>query len=314
VSRQPPPLANKASDYKRFATHLIPYPNILGFSYAGTVESIGPDVPNFKPGDRVASIRTGPRSADPRFGAYQQYALASASSTARLPQNVPLESAASTIMNLAAVTSALTLFLGLERPIIDGKTAEQRTEKVLIYGGSSSNGGLAVRYARAAGYQVVTTSSPKHREYVESLDPQVVLDHGKVAVELATDIKANGPYHQVFDTIGLPPVTDMLVEYFASLGGGVYHTLIPPLGGEKPIPDSVQRKFAPYSFSLEEPANKELKEWFYDTLVPKGLESGAIVPTRPQWVEGGLKNVQTALDLMADGAVSGHKLVMDPWA
>jgi hypothetical protein len=89
------------------------------------------------------------------------------------------------------------------------------------------------------------------------------------------------------------------------MGGGAYNTIIPPVGGEKPTPANVERKFAPYSFAFDEPRNRELARWFYEDYVPKGLESRLIVATRPQLVEGGLESVQNALNAMDQNQVSG---------
>jgi NADPH:quinone reductase-like Zn-dependent oxidoreductase len=304
-------IINKA----RYGTHPIPYPNILGGSYAGTVEAVGANVTNFQAGDRVVVLRPGAAIADPRFGAYQRFPLAVATHTAKLPSSVSFEAAAAVITNLSAVSAALTIFGGLDKPTLSANVhPPKQDKKVLIYGGSSSTGGLAIRYARGAGYEVVTTSSPRHREYVESLEPSVVIDHSAPAEAIETAIRANGPYDFILDTIGLPPVTDLLVSYVDTLGGGSYNTMIPPIGGEKPIPERVQRKFEPYNFAFEKPGNEDLKRWLFEELVPQGLESGVIVPTRGQWVEGGLKSVQKALDLMGDNKVSGSKLLVDPWA
>ena len=84
--------------------------------------------------------------------------------------------------------------------------------------------------------------------------------------------------------------------------------------GNKPIPQNVTRIFAPYSFAFEEAANREIARWFFDEYLPKGLENGLVIPTRQHVVEGGLAEVQSVLDMMMKGGVSGHKLVMDPWA
>ncbi|PYH91811.1 putative alcohol dehydrogenase [Aspergillus ellipticus CBS 707.79] len=300
------------SKVQKFGTHPIPYPNILGTSFAGTVVSVGPNVTALQPGDHIASIRDGKSIGDSRFGAYQKYALASVSTSSKLLPNTSLEGAATTILNLAAVTSALSIHLGLDRPPLSG-TAEPKNKKVLIYGGSSSCGGLAIKYAATAGYTVVTTSSPRHRDFVVSLGPAHIIDHTLPAEQLEEEICAQGPYDHIFDTIGLAPVTNLLVQYLSSLGGGAYNTLI-PLMGANPVPDNVQPKFGPYSWSFEEEPYKYIARWFYEEYVPKGLQSGLIVPTRPQVVEGGLENVQHALDLMDQQAVSGHKLIMNPWS
>ena len=263
-------------------------------------------------GEAVAVIRTGPYLGDSRFGAFQRYALASVASLSTL-SSANLSAAAATILNLAAVVSALSIHLGLSRPPWSGPApAENAVKKILIYGGSSSCGGLAIKYAVSAGYSVITTSSPRNCEFVESLQPGYVIDHTQSGSEILASIRQHGPYEAIFDSIGLPPVTDILVEYIASTGGGSYNTLIPPIGGEKPIPSNVERKFAPYNWAFDEEKHREIRDWFYQKYLPEGLYSGLVVPTRQHVVKGGLEKVQEVLDLMMKGGVSGHKLVMDP--
>jgi NADPH:quinone reductase-like Zn-dependent oxidoreductase len=273
--------------------------------------AVGDDVERFQPGDRITTIRAGKAVGDPRFGAFQKFALASASSTAKLPVSVKLEDGAAAILNLAAITSALHIHLGLDLPDLSGKPSP-KGKKVLIYGGTSSCGGLAIKYATTAGYEVVTTSSPKHKDYVELLNPNRIIDHTQAPDALLDEVKEQGPYDAIFDAIGIPPVTNLMFDYLGSLGGGSYNTTTHPVGGEKPIPAHVERKLAPYSFAFNEPKNQKLARWFYEEYVPKGLESGLIVATRPQLVEGGLESVQHALDMMDQNQVSGHKLILYP--
>ena len=92
-----------------------------------------------------------------------------------------------------------------------------------------------------------------------------------------------------------------------------YNTLIPPLGPEKPIPEGVERKFAPYVSTFDDKANEGVRDWFYNQYVPKGLGSGLIPEMPTEAVKGGLAAAQEALDRMGDGKVSGTKLVLDPW-
>jgi NADPH:quinone reductase-like Zn-dependent oxidoreductase len=297
---------------QKFGTHPIPYPNILGTSFSGTVESVGEGVTGFQKGDHVVSIRSGKTLGDPRFGGYQKLALAPASSTSKISKSVPFHSASATILNLAAITSALSIHLGLDRPSLSG-TASPKSKKVLIYGGSSSCGGLAVKYAATAGYEVITTSSNRNKEFVQSLGPAHIIDHEQKPEDVVAELKKYGPYDAVLDTIGLPGPTAILVEYFESLGGGSYNSMIPPIPGTRDIPDSVKRRFAPYNFAFDEPEHKSFAQWLYNEYLPQGLESGLIVPTRQHVLTGGLEKAQEALDLMNEGGVSGKKLVMDPW-
>ncbi|KAL9003237.1 MAG: hypothetical protein Q9188_003877 [Gyalolechia gomerana] len=284
-------------------------------SFGGIVESVGPSVDTLEPGDIIATIRPPAQLGNPDFGAFQKYALANAKSSSKVPPSVPVAEAAATILNLASVVSALSIHLKLSRPPLDGEEAKppEGQKKVLIYGGSSSCGGLAIKYAVTAGYTVITTSSPQNRAFVASLGPAYIVDHTLPSLSVLAELKSRGPFDAILDTIGLAPITDIISEYLFSLGGGAYNSLIPPVGN-KPIPTSVERRFAPYNWALEEEANKHISRWFFDEYLPQGLATGLIVPTRQHVLGGGLGKVQEALDLMHQGGISGHKLIMDPWA
>lgn len=276
------------------------------------MESLGASVTTFQRGDTIATIRPPAQLGNPDFGAFQKYALAAVKSSSKVPPTVPIAEAAATILNLVSIVSALSIHLKLSRPPLHGK-AEAKGQKVLIYGGSSSSGGLAIKYAVTAGYTVVTTSSPRNHGFVASLAPAHIIDHTLPSSSIIDEIKSHGPYDAIFDTIGLAPVTDLMSEYLSSLGGGAYNTLIPPMGN-KPIPANVERKFAAYNWAFEVEANKDIARWFFDEYLPKGLETGLVVPTRQHVLEGGLGKVQEVLDLMHQGGVSGYKLLMDPWS
>lgn len=200
----------------------------------------------------------------------------------------------------------------LARPSLSDVSPPSKRGKLLVYGGSSSCGGLAIKYAVDAGYTVITTSSPHNHAFVSTLGAATIIDHTQPADRILAELREHEPYDAIFDSIGLTPVTDILGE-FLTPKGGAYNTLIPTNGDEKPLPDNVERKFAPYSWALEEEANAEIARWFYEEYVPTGLASGQIIPTRQEAVKGGLGKVQEVLDRMGAGAVSGHKLVMNPW-
>lgn len=276
------------------------------------MEAVGSDVEEFQVGDRVATGRPEEKLSDPRYGCFQQYALTSADTTSKLADDTPVEAGASALLNLDTVAAALIYFFGLDRPVLSG-AIKPRNEKIFIYGGSSSSGGFAIQLAVNAGYEVVTTSSPKNHEAVASLKPTAIIDHTQSADKILEDLRSNGPYRNILDCIGTPPVTNVIVEYLSGIGGGNYNSLIPALPGTRSIPKNVELRFESYGWVFNEPENKELKDWFYKELLPQGLAKGVIVPTPVQWVNGGLANAQKALDMMAKGEVSGNKLIMNPW-
>lgn len=282
----------------------MPYPNILGMSFSGIVENVGPDVTKVKAGDRVSVIRTRMTLADSRFGGFQQYALAAEGVTSKLSDAVSIQDSAASIINLASIASAFSIVMGLDRPSLTGP-AKSNGKKFLIYGGSSPAGALGVSYAVAAGYEVVTTSSPSNKAYVESLKPVAILDH--TSATIFDDVASHGLYDHIFDAVGVPESVAVVAGYVKSIGGGKYYSFLP---GEN-LPEGVQVQAQPYSFELDEKVNEGFRDWFYNELVATGL-GRTIVPTRAQWLEGGLADAQKALDLMWEHKVSSRKLLTNP--
>ncbi|KAF2158507.1 hypothetical protein M409DRAFT_31006 [Zasmidium cellare ATCC 36951] len=267
-----------------------PYPNILGRSFAGTVERVGSDVKGFTTGDRVACLRTYKQLEDHRYGAFQQLAVSTPDATVKLDETASLAGAASLILNAP------------------------RPEKILVYGGSSSAGGLAIQYAARAGYQVITTSSPANRAFVTALEPAQIIDHTASPDAVLAELQSHGPYDTILDTIGLPAVTMLIVRYLKSRGGGKYHTLTPLMDEEKPlIPDNVERVYAPYGAALSQPDHADLKKWLFEEYIPKGLSTGVLVPNPEQLLKGGISQTQHGLDMLYEERLSGRKLVVDPW-
>jgi hypothetical protein len=211
------------------------------------------------------------------------------------------------ILNLATAVACLNGQMGLDRAPVSGP-AKSNGKKVLIYGGSSSVGGLATRYISDAGYEVITTSSPKNESFVSSLGAKVVVDHTQSPDAVAAELKSHGPYDAVLDCIGTPPI-DMLMAKVLGETGGTYESMLPPMSDFK-MPENIKRQSGSYSMLLET-TRKGLGEFFYKEYLPKALGNGRIVPARVEKVAGGLGGVQKALDLSL--TVSGKKLIVDPW-
>jgi NADPH:quinone reductase-like Zn-dependent oxidoreductase len=241
------------------------------------------------------------------YSAFQKYALARESRLAILDSSISFDDASVAITNLATIVAALSIKMGLERAPVFGK-AKPNGKRVLIYGGSSSCGRYAVKYASDAGYEVVTTSSPGHREIVQKHNPVHVIDHTLPHEKLVTELKSYGPYDAVFDAIGTPPVTAVLVAMFGDKGG-LYHTTLPPMGPEL-IPTNVAREFAGYTGLFDEEENEDIRKWFFEEYVPEGLKNGQIIPIGIIKKDGGLRSVQEVLDIML--SVGGKRFVVNP--
>ena len=150
----------------------------LGVDYAGTVEAVGKDVTQFKPGDEVFGAKN---------GAVAEYVCALADRFVVLkPANMTFEQAAS------VPVAAITALQGLR-----DKGKIQRGQKVLINGASGGVGTFAVQIAKSFGTEVTGVCSTRNLDMVRSIGTDHVIDYTK-------EDFTNGEqrYDLIFDTIG----------------------------------------------------------------------------------------------------------------
>ncbi|KAF1937529.1 GroES-like protein [Clathrospora elynae] len=304
-------IAFNAIEYKIAKLGAIPidYPIILGSTFAGTIEDIGSQVTDYQVGARVVvSKRFGVKGN--QYGAYQQYVVVADKMISRVPDGVDESVPASLMMNLTCVVGLFTGRLRLDRPRLDGLKSAGKNKKVLVYGGSSSFGGLSVQYLSQAGYTVVTTSSPRNRNFVDKLGAIVVIDHTIKPEALVDQLVAESPYDIMVDTISLPNTIAVTARVLAAQGGGKLYAMQPAFEPES-LPEGVTRVFEPWSESLYEEKNHDLQEWVMQMYLPQCIAQGAIIPLPIDKVAGGLKGINEVLDRLQKG-VSGVRLVADP--
>src|SRR5213595_4340714 len=132
----------------------------LGVDFAGTVETVGKNVTQYKPGDEVFG------GAD---GAFAQYLCRRATgAVAPKPAGLAFEQAAS--INIAGITA-------LQGVRDKGKV--QPGQKVLINGASGGVGTFAVQIAKSYGADVTGVCSARNIELVQSLGADHVIDYTK---------------------------------------------------------------------------------------------------------------------------------------
>jgi NADPH:quinone reductase-like Zn-dependent oxidoreductase len=136
-----------------------PKNTIPGSDFSGTVEAVGTNVTEFKPGDEVFGVRA---------GALAEYICVTASRAVVLkPGNVSFEQAAS-------IPTALVALQGLR------DTARVKAgQKVLINGASGGVGTFAVQIAKAFGAEVTGVCSTHNVDLVKSLGADHVIDYTK---------------------------------------------------------------------------------------------------------------------------------------
>src|SRR5882762_7742894 len=130
-----------------------------GSDFSGTVESVGRNVTEFKPGDEVFGVRA---------GALAEYiCVRRAGAVVSKPGNVTFEQAAS-------IPTALVALQGLRDT---GRV--KAGQKVLINGASGGVGTFAVQIAKAFGAEVTGVCSTKNLDLVRSLGADHVIDYTK---------------------------------------------------------------------------------------------------------------------------------------
>src|SRR5713226_2583522 len=150
----------------------------LGVDFAGTVETVGKNVTQYKPGDEVFGGST---------GAFAQYLCRRATgSVAPKPAGLTFEQAAS--MNIAGITA-------LQGVRDKGKV--QPGQKVLINGASGGVGTFAVQIAKDIGAEVTGVCSTRNVDLVKSLGADHVIDYTKEDFT-----KTNQRYDLIFDLVG----------------------------------------------------------------------------------------------------------------
>src|SRR5438128_1983720 len=132
----------------------------LGVDFAGTVEAVGKNVTQFKPGDDVFGGKG---------GAFAEYVCRRAEGAVALkPANITFEQAAS--VNIAGITA----LQGLR-----DKGKVQPGQKVLINGASGGVVTFAVQIAKSFGADVTGVCSTRNLELVRSLGADHVIDYTK---------------------------------------------------------------------------------------------------------------------------------------
>jgi NADPH:quinone reductase-like Zn-dependent oxidoreductase len=137
-------------------------PFTLGWDIAGVIESTGPGVSAFAPGDEVLGLIAFPRAGN----AYADYVLASSNELIRKPATLTMEQAGG--LPLAALTAWQAL-IG-----IAGISAGQR---VLIHRAAGGVGHLAIQVAKTRGAHVIGTASAAKHEYLRSLGADELIDY-----------------------------------------------------------------------------------------------------------------------------------------
>lgn len=163
-------------------------PAVLGMDFAGSIESIGPDVKGFSVGDEVYGCVGG--LADLQ-GTLAEYISADYQLIALKPKNLSMAEAA------ALPLVSITAYEGLIRAGI------QANQNVLVHGGSGGVGHIALQLAKQFGAKVYSTGGGnKQMQLIEELGATAI-NYKEEAVEDYVNKYTNGKgFDLVFDSVG----------------------------------------------------------------------------------------------------------------
>lgn len=274
---------------------------------------------SFKKGDRVAGFTHGSHSTHLDYGCFAEIATAKADVSILIPDNLSFEEAATLGVGITTVGQGLYQSLKLPLP---PAPATSPAKDILIYGGSTATGGLAIQFAKLSGYRVLTTCSKHNFAYVKELGADEAFDYNSESC--VEDIKkaTGGKLAVVFDCLSGGASLKISVAAMGS-EGGVYSSLDPVDDKNvKAVNPKVDGKSTlAYSAlgdavdigSFNIPARKEDLEFARDFWEKSRelLAEGKLKVHQVSVNEGG-KGLQGALDgmdLLRKGKVSGKKLV-----
>jgi len=309
----------------------IKCPFILGTDVAGEVVEIGHGVTRFQVGDRVVGLASGQEEKinDPAQSGFQKYTVLLVHMTCHIPNALSYERAA--VLPLGLSTAACGLFqedqLNLQYPSVP--PPKPTGKSLLVWGGSTSVGLNAIQLAVAAGYEVITTCSPKNFAYVKHLGASQVFDYNSMTIindlihafkgkttagalaighqsgEACLDIldKCNG---NKFVSMATYPIPSPAPQSLVLLKTASYYLSHTALLWYKSKSRNIGTKFI-FGFTLIH--NGVGKAVFMDFL-PKALAGGTYVSAPdPQVVGEGVEFIQAALEVQKRG-MSAKKVVV----
>jgi NADPH:quinone reductase-like Zn-dependent oxidoreductase len=152
------------------------FPVIPGWDVAGVVRAVGPDTPEFAPGDEVMSYA---RKSVVHGGTFAQYVTVPAVHCARKPDALGWNEAGG--LPLAGMTAQRSL----------DRLEVGKGDVLLVHAASGGVGSLAVRIGVDRGARVIGTASEANHDYLRELGAEPV-SYGDGLVERVRDLAPDG--------------------------------------------------------------------------------------------------------------------------
>ncbi|KAL2406807.1 Trans-enoyl reductase TOXD [Exophiala dermatitidis] len=283
---------------------------LLGCDFAGVVAQTGTGYSKqWKVGDRICGFVSGGNALEREDGAFAERVAVKADVALRIPDNMSFEEASSLPVAIVTVGQGLFQQMGLNRP------SQPTTEKefILIYGGSTLIGTMAIQLAKLAGYTPIATCSPHNFELVKSMGAVAAFDYKDPNCVAQIKEFTNNNLKYVWDAISLPPTAQLCAQVIAP--NGRYGTILPVDFPRKDVKQTHSVAYTAFGEPVKKPffeaqdttADFEfMKGWIAEA---EGLLHQGQLKHHPLKIGRGLENVLEGMDQLRQDKVSGQKLV-----
>lgn len=285
---------------------------LVGCDYSGIVEAVGKDVrKKFNKGDRICGFVHGANAVQPEDGAFAQFIVAKGNLQMKIPDNMSFQEAATLGVGINTVGQGLYQSLKLNLPTDPIKDATP----ILIYGGSTATGTLAIQFAKLSGYKVLTACSPHNFDLARELGADAVFDYKDPQAVAEIRKYTNNNLKLVLDCISIGSSAEFC-DNALSTEGGEYSSLLPVVIERANVNSRYTLAYTTIGEAFEfgpkslpaKPEDLAFAEKFWAVAEPL-LAQGKIKVHPPKVGKGGLQGVLDGLQQLKEGKVSGEKLV-----
>lgn len=290
---------------------------INGYDFVGEIVSLGPGLArrDLAVGDHVCGLVHGMNALAPKNGAFAEYVAADSDFLLKVPGGMELTEAAS--LGTGVTTAGMALFHSLKIPATPAQPA-QKPGFVLVYGGSTATGTIALQLLKLANLRSIAVCSPRNFDLAKSYGAEATFDYSSPTC--AADIRTYTSNTCKYALDCITDSTSMAICYGAiGRAGGRYCGLEP-----YPERQHTRNAIAPNwimglsifgkkvaldgEFGREErPGDRKFGVGWFRTL--QGLLDAGKLRPHPLVIGEGWDGVLEGVELVRKRAVSGKKLV-----
>ncbi|KAK2002122.1 zinc-binding dehydrogenase [Colletotrichum falcatum] len=307
-------VAINPSDTKMTGDFVIPNA-LFGADYAGTVVAIGSHVQGVGVGDRICGAQHSMYAGTPFHGAFGRYNVTNGSVWLKLPPAWGSEAGSS--LGASVSTAGLAIrALGLSLPDEPRKVPEW----VLVYGGSTATGTIAIQLLKLANLIPIAVCSPKNFDLAKSRGAVETFDYRDP--ECAEKIRSYTSNNLMY-ALDCITTAESTQACFKAIGraGGKYVSLDPfqehvatrkVVKTDWVLGPAIFGDGSTWPAPYGRPADPELKEFGAKlwAIAQKLVDDGRLQHHPLNVLEGGFEAVVRGMERVKSGQVSGEKIVV----